>query len=98
MVEAADNNVTWIDGTAPNQVDPRSHRVVEADPVQFASDSAMESFDLIVVCAPVGPRAGHSTTVGRAARPRGTATVDAAVAGGRWTDVLCHDSPPSQTG
>ena len=56
-VEAADDSVTWIDNTAINQVDPRSHRVVEADPVQFASDSAKESFDLIVVRPPsaLGP-------------------------------------------
>ena len=57
-VEAADNNVTWIErNLALNQVDPRSHRVVEADPVQFVSDSAKESFDLIVVAPPsaLGP-------------------------------------------
>lgn len=57
-VEAADNNVNWIErNLALNHVDPRSHRVVEADPVQFASDSAKESFDLIVVAPPsaLGP-------------------------------------------
>jgi 23S rRNA G2069 N7-methylase RlmK/C1962 C5-methylase RlmI len=57
-VEAADNNVTWIErNLALNQVDPRSHCVVKADPVQFASDSAKESFDLIVVAPPsaLGP-------------------------------------------